>query len=71
MREFRDAGGTQILVSHSPETILTNCQRCLWIDHGRLMDDGEPLKVIQDFAVHIMPKTSAEAESGVGPSEAG
>ncbi|MGE0639825.1 MAG: ABC transporter ATP-binding protein [Thermoanaerobaculia bacterium] len=70
MREFRDAGVTQILVSHSPETILTNCERCLWIDHGRLMGDGEPLKVIQDFAVHIMPKTpaqAAEAETGASP----
>jgi ABC-2 type transport system ATP-binding protein len=46
LRRFHDAGSTVILVSHSPEAILNNCTRCLWLDDGRLRADGESAQVL-------------------------
>jgi homopolymeric O-antigen transport system ATP-binding protein len=43
---FHDAGSTVILVSHSPQAVLHNCSRCLWLDDGRLRADGESAQVL-------------------------
>jgi ABC-2 type transport system ATP-binding protein len=46
LRRFHDAGSTVILVSHSPQAVLHNCARCLWLDDGRLRADGESAQVL-------------------------
>jgi ABC-type polysaccharide/polyol phosphate transport system ATPase subunit len=46
IRRFHDAGSTVILVSHSPQAVLHNCTRCLWLDDGRLRADGESAPVL-------------------------
>ena len=61
MRDFRESAVTQILVSHSADTILHNCDRCLWIDHGRLKGDGKPEDVIRDYYAHTLPPPPAES----------
>jgi lipopolysaccharide transport system ATP-binding protein len=43
---FRAAGTTTFLVSHSMETIKAMCSRVMWLDHGKLIAIGEPDKVI-------------------------
>jgi len=41
-----------ILASHS-ENILTNwCTRLLWFDNGRLLEDGPPQKVLNNYRKH-------------------
>jgi len=59
--QFRAAGSTILLVSHSDEAILANCQRCLWIEGGRLRADGPSPAVIEDYRRSMTP---AEASSG-------
>ncbi|MDX1999942.1 MAG: ABC transporter ATP-binding protein [Thermoanaerobaculia bacterium] len=52
LREMRREGATMLLVSHFPESIRTNCERCLWLEKGRLMGDGpaeEVLAAYQEF----------------------
>ncbi|MFY9821224.1 MAG: ABC transporter ATP-binding protein [Thermoanaerobaculia bacterium] len=46
LRRFHDAGSTVILVSHSPQAVLHNCSRCLWLDDGRLRADGASAEVL-------------------------
>jgi len=46
IRRFHEAGSTVILVSHSPQAVLHNCTRCLWLDDGRLRADGESAQVL-------------------------
>lgn len=50
LKEFREAGTTVILVSHSPLEILHQCTRCIWIDGGLLMADGTPIEVVSKYA---------------------
>lgn len=46
MERFREAGTTILLVSHSPEMLREYSTRCLWLDEGRLVADGEPDEVL-------------------------
>lgn len=39
LQELKKQGVTIILVSHSMESILNFCNRCLWIEKGKLMCD--------------------------------
>jgi ABC-2 type transport system ATP-binding protein len=49
VREFVQAGKTMLAVSHSATLIRELCRRALWLDHGRLMMDGEIDEVIQAY----------------------
>ena len=42
MARFRESGKTVVIVSHALSQIRDSCERVLWIDHGRLIADGDP-----------------------------
>jgi lipopolysaccharide transport system ATP-binding protein len=48
LEEFREQGGTVLLVSHSVEAIVRQCTRALWIHQGELRLDG-PSKSVTDI----------------------
>jgi ABC-type polysaccharide/polyol phosphate transport system ATPase subunit len=39
--EFKRQGKTILCASHATEMVKTLCERALWLDHGRLLADGE------------------------------
>jgi len=47
--EIRNQAGTVFLVSHSLDTILDNCNRCIWLDKGDFIMDGDPETVTQEY----------------------
>jgi len=49
LSDFRDAGVTILLVSHSAQIVLETCSRALWLDHGRLIADGKPIEVVTAY----------------------
>lgn len=57
--EFRRNGGSIILVSHNMFTIRRNCDRVLWLDKGRIKEEGEPDSVAasyeQELSLNIGP----------------
>jgi ABC-type polysaccharide/polyol phosphate transport system ATPase subunit len=38
-----------ILVSHQEEIIRKHCNRCILVKDGRIIDDGEPDKIISIY----------------------
>jgi len=40
LHRLNRAGTTIVFVSHNPVTVLSLCERALWIEHGRLVADG-------------------------------
>jgi ABC-type polysaccharide/polyol phosphate transport system ATPase subunit len=52
MQEFRDQGATILFVSHNMPTIQAMCHQAAWLDHGHLMEFGEPKKVIRAYRQH-------------------
>jgi ABC-2 type transport system ATP-binding protein/lipopolysaccharide transport system ATP-binding protein len=53
IREFREAGATILLVSHSMESVKKMCNRAAWLDHGRLMELGEAAQVVEKFEKYM------------------
>jgi len=59
IERFREDGGTVLLVSHSAQTIIRHCSRCLLLSHGELLADG-PAKPVTDLYQKLMYSPAAE-----------
>jgi ABC-type polysaccharide/polyol phosphate transport system ATPase subunit len=53
VRELLDSGKTMLCVSHSTEMIRSFCHRAIWLDHGRLIQDGPADEVTGAYLEHI------------------
>lgn len=49
IQELRDAAGVVFLVSHSMQSIRQNCSRVLWLHDGKLVRDGDPEEVVDEY----------------------
>lgn len=49
IREICEKGKIVIIVSHSMSAINDMCNRCLWIDQGRIVMDGTPKEVCDAY----------------------
>lgn len=56
IREIRDSAGTIFNVSHSMGSIKDTCNRCIWIEKGVQMMDGDPDSVIKEYQAHQKAK---------------
>lgn len=43
------AGVTVVMVSHDMQSILSLAERVLWVHDGKIIDDGEPLRVVKAY----------------------
>jgi ABC-2 type transport system ATP-binding protein len=50
MHEFQRNGTTIVVVSHSLELLKSFCERALWLDHGKVVEDGPVDEVIRRYA---------------------
>jgi ABC-type polysaccharide/polyol phosphate transport system ATPase subunit len=66
IQSFRNAGKTILCVSHSLATLKDLCTRAIWLDHGRLVDDG-PLGRVLDQYKSVMTVGQASACAGLQP----
>lgn len=54
MMEMIKGGTTVLYVSHSIESIKDLCTKVIWLDHGKIVEIGEPLKVCNDYYLSQM-----------------
>ncbi|ATF15960.1 ABC transporter ATP-binding protein [Brevibacillus brevis X23] len=47
------SGATVLFVSHDLNSVLQLCDRVIWIDRGRIRQDGKPLEVIKNYNAMI------------------
>ncbi len=62
LEAFRDGGGTVLFVSHSAGSVKQMCRRALFLDHGRLVQQGRCKTVVdhyQKFLYMREPQRSA------------
>lgn len=57
MDELRNSGSTVLLVSHSAHLMMQLCDRCLWLQDGRLTMIGKGPKVVQAYMAAIASLT--------------
>jgi ABC-type polysaccharide/polyol phosphate transport system ATPase subunit len=49
MLDFRRAGKTMLVVSHSPNTLQHMCDRALWLDHGKVAGYGALDEILEAY----------------------
>ena len=49
LRNFRDQGGTLVVVTHDLETARSLCERAVWIDQGRVRMTGDADSVMEAY----------------------
>lgn len=59
IRQFREQGSSLLFVSHDRAAILALCDRCILLDHGRLLRDGPPGEVMDYYNSLIAEKEAA------------
>lgn len=63
IRELRARGCTILLVSHDPAAIAGFCDRALWLEHGGVVSDGDPARVLREYlGARYRNQTSIDAE---------
>lgn len=60
MKEIALKGKIVIIVSHDMSAITRMCNRCIWMDEGRIVMDGEPLSVANAYREAIRKKDETE-----------
>lgn len=55
MHDFQARGTTMVLVSHSMDLVQRFCERALFIHGGRLVDEGPPTKIIDEYMHMFAP----------------
>ncbi len=70
IRELREQAGTVFLVSHGLGIIRKTCTRAIWLEHGKIIVDGDADAVVDAYENRHDPKAVAERlallqESGV------
>lgn len=45
LKEIKDQGTTIVIVSHSMEQLYQICDRLIWLEDGRIKEDGEPKRI--------------------------
>jgi homopolymeric O-antigen transport system ATP-binding protein len=53
IKEFRNNGGSIVLVSHNAYNIRSNCDRVVWIEHGVTQDIGATADVCDAYEVAV------------------
>jgi rfaE bifunctional protein nucleotidyltransferase chain/domain len=51
--EFRRRGKTIVLVTHSLGLVEKMCDETLWLRHGRLVDKGDPRRVVDAYLTYV------------------
>lgn len=49
MQELVESTKILVLASHSPDLLRKNCNRIIWLEHGRVRMDGEPNEVLSSY----------------------
>ena len=49
MEEFTSSGRTVVFVSHSLETVVSMCNRTIWLDQGIVRRDGPTHEILRDY----------------------
>ncbi len=57
LRNFRRAGKTILLVTHSMAQVVEQCDRAILLDHGRVIFDGRPEEAVEIYGhpAHAVP----------------
>jgi lipopolysaccharide transport system ATP-binding protein len=53
IRDFQDAGGTILFVSHDVGSVSRLCSKAMWINQGIIVDTGQPAEVCKHYQAWV------------------
>ncbi|MEJ5339287.1 MAG: polysaccharide ABC transporter ATP-binding protein [Aquificaceae bacterium] len=56
LREYREKGGAIIFTSHSSYQVTNICDRVIWLRHGEVVMEGDPLHVVKEYEDYMREK---------------
>ena len=69
IEEFLARGKSLVMVSHSLGLVEEICDRVLWLEKGKLMEDGHPRRVIDAYRESVAEAESAEHQEAMAARE--
>lgn len=67
--EFREAGKTILFVSHDLSSIKRFCNRCIWINEGKIESVGNVNDVTDRYSDYLKAKNSDDRQIEIAPNE--
>ena len=64
--DYRNSGGSMILVSHNMYNIRANCDKAVWIEHGKVQLAGDANKVCDEYEKYSAGLMNKSAVQGGG-----
>lgn len=52
LKQLKESGITIVLISHSTNQIIENCNRAIWIDNHKIVAEGDPKSVCKAYVEH-------------------
>lgn len=68
IKEFQDAGGTILFVSHDVGAVSRLCSEAAWIKQGRIVDRGKPTEVCKHYQAWIHEEVNRQYQQSEGQS---
>lgn len=63
IKEIQDCGATILFVSHDVSSVRTLCQRAIWLDKGRLIEDGDVFPVTGKYMEFMFRDDKSEEQA--------
>ena len=63
--EFRNEGRTIVLVTHDMGSIKNLCDRAIWLEHGCVVDAGDPADLVEAYTERMLGADSRSADGSV------
>ena len=70
LAELKARGTSLLLVSHATSNILNQCDRCIWLEKGRIVADGSPDEVVERYLAAPVPAPRAAPDELSAQTEA-
>ena len=64
VKEFQEDGGALVVVTHSPDMVRQVCTRAAALDHGVMIEVGDPNDVIRTFRERLMTGVYSAGDVG-------
>ena len=65
LRKLTSSGCTVLLVTHSMSHVIQLCQRAIWINHGRILKEGEPRDVVGAYEAYCATRQGDRVECAI------
>jgi len=63
--EFRNEGRTIVLVTHDMGSIKNLCDRAIWLEHGKVVDAGDPSDLVEAYTERMLGADARTADGSV------